>query len=478
MPHAPSTPDDDDFEPDLPPMDDDDGEGTSDHGDEGAEGDDIDEVDEEDRSLDDTESGDLSVGEDIDDVVEEGAGADDDAEGLDVGALDDEVDEVAERADPDDPAGEIGDEDDDEDLDEPRDEDDGGAEGTTDSAEDSVDESALAPLGDDENDEDDEEGVTEAEEDSLLESGGDPPLPGWAAKPWEVREQAGATIACRSVAAHAGRVLATGETTLLVDEGSLGARVIEGVEDGLAVTLGGEGLGLIITRSGQLFGVEAEGSLDLLTTWRGTHEEATIASAVGRTWVLWGGVLCAAGASPREAPSPRDRGVLAIAASRQVLTILRRESEQLVIEHLRGDDEGWRAAPLRGPLRSVAAGPEPILMTAMGGALIAIGEPSRGALLSRDAGATFQAIDVLGTVAMAFAGDEPTAPLLILAATGSTGHLIELDAHGGATRIAAVRLDQADDELASASMAWDAARELVWIASGAGLIALGRTNTH
>ena len=137
-------------------------------------------------------------------------------------------------------------------------------------------------------------------------------------------------------------------------------------------------------------------------------------------------------------------------------------------------------APLPAPARGlVERDPAAILLAvAAGGRCLALGDGER-VVVSRDGGATFTPLDAGRATAIAFAGDAADAPLLALVVPPpgpggpSPAFVVQASASGEAERIG--ELPSAEPP---AAIAWDASREVVWVASGAGLSALGMPRRH
>jgi hypothetical protein len=487
-------PDLEDEELDLPPPDAD-----ADEGDEGEAEGDLDDVLDE-GGLDDAEAADLDVGGDEletdDDEGEDGDGE------IDVGAIDEGivVDEAAADASETEGAAD----DDGLALDDTGSEDDGGAEGTNEDPGDEVDESALPELDDD----DGAEGDDALAETLLAETEATIP---WASARWAVLEGAGAALPCRAVAAAAGRVAAAGEVLLAIEEGARAARRLSFGEGSIAVALGDDALLAATARGQLLYARDGGADATAIGSWRAGVEPSLglrpieggsaveLAATPGRFWIRAGAALLCSTSPAQPLAAVRERGVLAITASAGVLVALTSGAAGTAIERFRGDDEGWAETPLAGePLhiagrdrsalarwsrdRAGAAGAL-CLAAAAGGRAVALGDQQRVAV-SRDGGAAFTTLDLGAAPAIAFAGDDADAPLLVLTAPpgSATAILVEIDASGSALRIGEIAAPEreagAGSPWATAALAWDAAREIVWIASGAGLVALGRPRRH
>ncbi|WP_437851657.1 hypothetical protein [Sorangium sp. So ce363] len=521
---------------DLPPLGHDEEEG----GDEGFD-DLLQTLDDAEQGLDDANASDLEIGVELA-VDDGGTGEDEPAEeGVDVGALHEGIAEAdastwlseeaveqsdAEQDDLDDHGGAHGD--------------DGGAEGTGEDPADDVDEGELPAL------DADQEGAYEGED--LLAELPDLPddqAPVWDALPWVVVEDAGAAVPCSTLAVAGGYVVAgsagaepglTSEpaarsggrprraeraggergTVLVVDAGALSARRA-GIDTSASSIALSDSAILIATRRGNLLLSDDRGkSASTLGAWGSGGAPVTLATTPGRLWVLAGKTLWspAAGAvvsppetgsavaagSPRRdgAPSPskgalslspgpalRD-GVLRMSASEGVIVALTSAAEGPQLERLRGDDEGSPVVPLSGAARRAAEADDCRLAAAAGGRSIAI---SGAGLLcvSRNGGETFRVLEGLAVVvALAFAGDHKTSPLLALVAREGErrAQLVHVPSNAAPTLVAelgATRPGAPEEEAASigpAAIAWDASREIVWVACWAGLVALTRQRKH
>jgi hypothetical protein len=453
--------------------------------------------------LDDATAADLDVGDELDDLDDE-AGADADAD-VDVGPLEEGID-VAEQD------GDAGEEDatvvDAEGVavDETHDADDGGAEGTSENPEDEVDEGALPDI------DDGEDAVGEQALADALFAEGRPDLPEWASVRVAPVEGAGAAVPCRSIAVAAGRVAAAGEVLLFVEEGARAARRLPFGEGVIAVALGDDAL-LAATARGQLLagrlgdaGSRAAGadatSLGTFRAGAGASSPVQLAATPGRFWIrAQGSLSCATLTSP--ATLWRDAGVLAIAASAGALIAVTLGATGPVIERVRGDDEGGMEAPLTGPARALVERSRDTLRFAAtaGGRCLALGE-GRDVAISRDTGATFTLLHLGAVAALAFAGEGTDAPLLALVTadprregdddgartrgpagapsappppTASWAFLVEIAAAGEPACLGELAGTERD---LPAAIAWDPSRELYWVASGAGLVALGMPRRH
>ena len=434
------------------------------------EGDDADAIDDSDDGgespLDDAEASDLDAGEDEIDETDDDDGDESD---VDVGPLDDEVDIGEESELGDEAAGDAAGDDDGIDLEERAAADDGGIEGTNEAPEDAVDESALPEL---DADEDADEGDEDLAEVLLADAQTEPPP--WDATRWTPLEGAGASAPCSALAIAAGRVAAAGEVVLLVGAGELTARTASF----------GAGVVAVAASDDLLFTATARGHLAMS---QGAWTEAIslgnrsagpgpieLVATPGRGFIHRDGALHRVTPPDLSLAPVRERGVIAAAASAGAVLLLATSATGLVIERLRGDDEGRHAAPLRGAARRLAEAAATqgtvMLVAAAGGRTIAFTDGARIAI-SRDDSASF-AIAAFGPIlALAFAGDDDDAALLILTEGGT---VVQLPVRGEATRVAAIEGVGG----APAAIAWDPARECAWVACRAGLIAIGRAPRH
>jgi hypothetical protein len=427
---------------------------------------------EEGGGLDDSTAADLDVGDELGDLDGEEGG---DTEGdVDVGPLDEGIDidgaESSLGADE-----ESGADDEGVDIDESLDDDDGGAEGTSEAPEDDVDEDDLPDLDDGEDTSSDQ---ALAEE---LLAEGEGGLPPWAPARVVVVEGAGAAVPCRKVTVAGGRVAAAGEVLLFVEEGARAARQLPFGENVVAVALGDDAL-LAATARGQLLSGRDQGAeAASLGSWRpgAGAPHVDLAATPGRFWVHAGTALSCA-TLPGAPAAVRDRGVLAIAASGGTLVAVTLGPAGAAVERFRGDDEGGMEAPLAGAAsalveRSREAG-SALFAAAAGGRCLALSD-GESVLVSRDGGATFASVDPGPAAALAFAGEDASASLLVLVVPAPSGaspaYLVEVSAAGEAARIG----ELSGVEL-PAALAWDASREVIWVASGAGLAALGTPRRH
>lgn len=463
---------------DLPPPD----GGHDEDGDGPAGGDDdlgLDVADERD-SLDDAVAGDLDVGEHVA-FDETDAPADEPGDEIDVGALDEglvtafEGDRAVDE-------GEGVDDDLDDDLEagRPGDLDDGGLEGLA-VEEDLVDEGQLPVLDADDDGEvgDDEELIA-----ALADADAAKRLPAWSEAPFRAREGSGAEVPCAALCVAGGRLIAVGDAVLVVDDGAHAARRLATSPGGVSVAHAAGAI-VVATARGQLVAIDEAGAAAPVAGFRPRKERVELAATPGRLWVRAGEALYRVESirGDEGAPAPaRAHGVIAIAAHGGVLVALTNGDQGPALERLRGDDEGWRVRPLAGePRHAPLAG----ALLAAGGSTravaIAVGDAT---YLTRDEGATWQALSFGRAVGLAFAGDEADAPLLALVegAAGGEAFVVLVPADDEPTLVARVPAAPEGaaraDARGGAAIAWDASREVAWVATRAGLVAVGPERRH
>lgn len=469
---------DEDDDMDLPPLDTDDGadeDGANEDGDFELLSDPREDAGD---PLDDANAQDLDVGLDIADDDAAGSSDEGHEDGIDIGALDEDLASLEEERGSDDEAsGTTGDDDGLSDLDTDATEDDGGAEGTGENAEDDVDESALPELDESEHDEGDDKLA-----DVLLEEAAAGKLPPWAPSRFVVLEGAGGPMPCAAVAIAGARVLAAGDEVLVVDEGAHAARRtgIDLPSTAIAATdevtvIGTSRAGLVVSRDGNA-------STSPLGGFRAGKGSVALASTPGRIWIrhdeaLWS--MKDRESAPVLAREAKGR-VLAITASGGAIIVLASRDEGFTVERLRNDDEAWQMTVLGADVaEQIARDPSPSVAAAQGGRRVAI-VAMAGLHLSNDGARTFESIDLRGVVAACFAGDDEDAPLYAIVAAPEEGllHLVRVTEDGEPSRVAELRGAKDAADVRGASMAWDASRELVWVGTRQGLFALGPARRH
>ncbi|WP_437875211.1 hypothetical protein [Sorangium sp. So ce513] len=499
-------------------------------------------LDDTEGGLDDVNASDLEVGVEIAEDEGSAGGDDSAEEGVDVGALHEGIEDAdAGSWLSDESAGHDDDDHDDLDEHGGAPADDGGAEGTGEDPSDDVDEGELPALdadqdgayeGEDLLDElpdlaDDQAPVWDALPWVVVEGAG-------AAVPCSTLAVANGTVVAGGAGAEPGmtsepaarpggrarradRAAGDRGTVLVVDAGALTARRAGVDASASSIALSDAGL-LIATRRGNLLLSDDRGkTASPLGAWGSSGAPVTLAMTPGRLWVLsgktlWSPAMGAVGGLPEDGgstagPSRRDAtpsrgtlslslgpalrdGVLRMSATDGVIVALTSTPAGPQLERLRGDDEGSPAVPLSGAARRAAEADDGRLAAAAAGRSVAL---SGAGLLcvSRDGGETFRVIEGLPLVlALAFAGDHRGSPLLALVAREGEGEgegerraqLVHVPASGKPTLVAEIEATGNADEdaagAARASIAWDASREVVWVACSAGLVALTRQRKH
>ncbi|WP_437659722.1 hypothetical protein [Sorangium sp. So ce1182] len=317
-------------------------------------------------------------------------------------------------------------------------------------------------------------------------------------------------------ARRADRTAGDRGTVLVVDAGALTARRA-GVDASAASIALSDAALLIATRRGSLLLSDDRGkTASPLGAWGSGGAPVTLATTPGRLWVLCGktlwspaagavvvppetGTAVTPGSSRRDsAPAPsrgalslslgpalRD-GVLRMSASEGVIVALTSTPAGPQLERLRGDDEGSPVVPLSGAARRAAEADDVRLAAAAVGRSIALA--GAGLLcVSRDGGETFRVIEGLPLViALAFAGDHRGSPLLALVAREGErrAQVVHVPSNAAPTLVAEIEatahgaLEEGGASSPRAALAWDASREVAWVACSAGLLALTRQRKH
>lgn len=429
--------------------------------------------------LDDSTASDLDIGVDIKDDDTRESSADESDGATDIGALDDEfatLEHDASALDEDrEPDGFVED-DDFAALDQESSDDDGGSEGTGEDAAADIDESALPELDESENDPADDSLA-----DTLLEEATRARLPPWAASRFVSLDGAGASVPCAAVSVVGSRVLAAGDVVLTVDEGAHAARRVAldapssaiAAIDGLTVIATVRG-GLLVSRDGCV-------SASPVTGFRSTKSPLGLACTLGRIWLLHEGALWSMSGADMAPVRVRESGVRAMAATNGTLVALQVGNDGVFVEKLRGDDEGRQPTALpQDVVKFVMAEHRPTFTATAGGKRLAIASEHE-LYLSNDGALSFVRVEVPGIAAACFAGDDEMADLLVvLVSSGEpVAYLLRITDDGEASRLAEIRGSADNDgSLGDVSIAWDASREWLWIASRHGLVAWGPARRH
>ncbi len=429
-------------------------------------------------SLDDTNASDLDVGVHIedDDVREVNAELTDEV--VDVGALDEDfaqLDDERSAVDEDRESNGFVEADDGGGLDLAPSDDDGGSEGTGEDVADDIDENALPELDESENDHADDSLA-----DVLLEEATRGHLPSWASSRFVPLEGAGASVPCAVVFVAAVQVFAAGDVVLTVDEGAHAARSVGLDAPSLAIAAM-EGLTVIATtRGGLLASRDGWVSASPVTGFRSTKGPVGLACTLGRIWILHDRALWSMADADIAVVRVRENGVGAICATTGSLVALTTGSDGVLVEKFRGDDEPWLSTTLPDEVaKFVVAEHRPALVATAGGKRLAISS-QRGLYLSNNGGVSFMRVELPGVSSACFAGDDEAADLLVVVTFPDepVAHLIRVTDDGEPARLAEVRGLMESGSFGDVSIAWDASRELVWIASRQGLVAYGPARKH
>jgi hypothetical protein len=428
--------------------------------------------------LDDANASDLDIGMHIDDDDSRDTSAEASGDAVDVGALDEDFAEFDhdESALDDERGGDGFVEDDDLGaFDGESVADDGGSEGTGEDAANDVDENALPDL-----DESEQDRADDTLADVLLEEAARARLPPWAASRFVSLEGAGASVPCTAVTVVGARVFAAGDMVLAVDEGAHAARRV-GLEVPCTAIAATEEMTVIAAvRAGLLVSRDGCVSAAPVTGFRSAKGPVGLACTPGRVWLLHDGALWSMAGGDGALVRVRENGLRAIAATTGSLVALSARAEGVFVEKLRGDDEAWQSAKLPDDVvKFVLAEHRPTLVATAGGKRVAIASP-RGLFLSNDGAVSFMRVEVPGAAAACFAGDDEAAHLMVVVTSPdeSLAHLIRVTDEGEPSRLAEIRGSGDGGLFGDVCIAWDASRELLWIGSRHGLVAVGPARRH
>ncbi len=518
----------DEDELELPPLD-----GAPDERAAEAAVDDDDVLEEEGGAGDDGAAAELDPGFSLD-VTEEAPVSEEAArDAVDIGAMDDAIAFLDEDARSSDESGLTHDAEDESILD-AQESDDVGA-GTGEDPSVFVDEGALPPL-------DADEGADEDEAAARGEGTGIAPSRGASAAPerggWRVASSMGAQVPCWLVAVSPAHVVAAGPTVLIARDGGRVSKTAGPDIDAVALAAAEEAIFAVARKGALVASVDggdswATGSVP----WHAAHGGLAIAATPGRLWICEGGALWSVRWSRRSRPEPpvlaRKRGVRAMVAAGSTLVVLSERAAEpaapergpasggapehapasegtlepaaegplerspasepegapesapapqraadLVLERLRGDDEVPDAQVVPQATRAAIADAQVVLASTASGRALAL--LAGGAVhVSRDGGATFQRCRLAPAVAIGFAGDGDDARVVALTTNeerARSSDLILVEAgEGSSTRIADIATAGASGR---AALVWDASREVLWVASSAGLVAFERSARH
>lgn len=305
--------------------------------------------------------------------------------------------------------------------------------------------------------------------------------PRWDRGRYHVATGLGAEVPCGLLAVSSSYVVAVGPAVMLVRDDARMALGTGPDIDAVAVAATEDAI-FVVSRRGALF-ASTDGGAAWMPAAAPSPEGPPIelAATPGRLWVRRRGSLSSMRYREADRPEPqvvvRKEGVRAMAVAGSALVVLSERSGELVIERLRGDDEASEAEPLPEPLQAVAAEGTPVLAAAAGGRALAL--LAGGAVhVSRDGGRSFRKIEAGPALAVAFAGQGESACAMALVAgerrAEDAAALVEIDPGGACTRVAEI----AGAAGGPAALAWDGAREVMWVACEAGLIAFERSARH
>lgn len=299
---------------------------------------------------------------------------------------------------------------------------------------------------------------------------------------WRVVSGVGAQVPCWLVAASPSYVVASGPTMIIARDGGRVSKAAGPDIDAAALAVSEDAI-FAVTRKGALF-ASTDGGDSWATgsvPWP-LSRGGGIAATPGRLWICEGGALWSVRWTATSRPEPPalrgGHGVRAMIAAGSTLLLLSEKEGDLVIERLRGDDEAPDVQRVADDVRT-AIGDGTVTLAATSNAR-GIALLSAGVVhVSRDGGATFTRAKVGPVAAIAFAGDGDAARLVALTASEDRSapsdlRFVELGSDE-ASHVAEVAVSGASGR---ASLAWDSAREVLWIASSAGLVAYERSTQH
>jgi hypothetical protein len=297
----------------------------------------------------------------------------------------------------------------------------------------------------------------------------------WAAARWALRSDLGAEIPCKSLAlTPRGLALGTGAGVVLLDVEARTAEPLPGPRCDVQQVVASRALLVASTPNGELFAWRTEA---LAAGPRSLGESGRVALAAGAddVWLAARGAISRLGDERGEALVVSTQTAAQCAASGGALALLVIQGDGLVtLERLRGDDEAPIVRPLDGELAEIVARSSPALAAAAGGKVVGLAGPELGVAVSRDGGLTFEHFAVNALRAAVFAGDDESAALLGVVLEDGRPFLAELTAQGEARRIAELAGALAD----GFALLWDAPREVLWVASSAGLSAYAGSPRH
>ena len=306
-------------------------------------------------------------------------------------------------------------------------------------------------------------------------------IPRWATTRWTFAQPGGPSVPSTAVAVASGVVLAGGEVALVVDEHRMSARPVgPGIwAHSVAVT---NGTLYMLSSDGELLMSEDAGrTVRAAGPWHGGGRGA-LAATTDQLWIHSGESLWAMSPSIMRPRLIRSVGVVRACAAGDVIVALTQSIDGPSIERLSDGESDWTDMPLGGAVRVVADAPDAFLAASDSGRLVAISDGVY-TFVSRDGGVTFQSLRFGHVVAITFAGDSAGASLLAAVCDDSDGcFLVEAPPDRVNVRLAELPI-AADPEAKSVnpgaiSLAWDATRDVLWVGSPKGLLAIARPAKH
>lgn len=303
---------------------------------------------------------------------------------------------------------------------------------------------------------------------------------------WRLADGIGARVPCWLVAVSAEYVVAAGPTVLIARDGGRVSKVAGPGIDAAALAASEEAIFAVARRGALLASVDggeswATGSVP----WPAARGSIAIAATPGRLWIRDAASLWSVRWSRRSRPEApllvRSEGVRAIATTAATLVVLAQRDADLVAERLRGDDEAPPAHVMPAQVSAALGDASPVMAVSASGLAIAL--LARGVLhVSHDGGKSYFRARAASAIAVAFAGNDDDAPVILLTsplsgAPDRRGALVLAEAlpSGDVVHVANVPGGAVSGR---AALAWDPAREVLWVACAAGLVAFERSAQH
>ncbi|MBK8254351.1 MAG: hypothetical protein IPK82_16995 [Polyangiaceae bacterium] len=330
-----------------------------------------------------------------------------------------------------------------------------------------IDENALPSLG-----EGNERGLDEP-----LDAAFDESAPRWDRSRFQAASELSVHVPCRLLAVSGSRVVAAGPSVFVV-RSDAGVSRGTGPAAKIAAVSALDDLVLVATTTGELLL-----SKDAGAAWASVGRiqptamaRVVLASTPGRFWISQAGALWSVRCVGNRLEPPalvRKTETVAIAAAGSSLVVFSAPGKALALEKLRGDDETSTPVVLS---ESWFEGENDVVAAAACPNASALAS-KRSVLIARNGGESLCTHQIAGVRALAFAGDDDTVPLLALVvdpALDGAARVFDV----GALKDPVIVAEIASGAHEHAAIAWDALREVLWVACDAGLIAFKRVARH